>query len=165
VTGEGDRHGFDSIGETWPCYEAVSRANKSLPLFEEVAPSRDEALAIVARVPPGSRFTQEMSKCSGGRPCCKDGPSHGPYWFAHTPRKNGKRGKRVYVGPERKKHRIELAWEVYAAALAELEATPEGRRLRELEALAGRPRLARTSEVLDQVPITSFGGGRTRVPK
>ena len=143
----------------------VRRTNKTLPLFKEVTPSREEAFRIVARIPPTSRFTQELSKCSGGRPCCKDGPSHGPYWYVRTPQKNGIPGKRIYVGPDHKKRRIELAWEVYLAAVAELEATPEGKKLRELEALAGRPSLARTGNEVVDVPIIAFGGGRTHVPK
>lgn len=121
----------------------------SLALFPK--PTRERAFELVARFPLGSRFYQRMRKCLG--PCCKASPSHGPYWVLEAPRPAGKPRHR-YVGSDEKKREIEAAWALVSAELAVAEASPAVQELRQLEALAGRPTIARTStdtiKVFDQ---------------
>ncbi|MGH7604567.1 MAG: hypothetical protein ACRENK_11300 [Gemmatimonadaceae bacterium] len=109
----------------------------SLALFPERRPSHDRAFALVERIPIGSRLRLHMVK------------ENGPYWYAHTPVRNGKPSKKRYVGSDQKKHELEQAWEIVAGKLAEatakVETLPQVRALRDLEMLAGRPSIARAS--------------------
>jgi len=121
---------------------------------------RDEPLQVVALVPLGSKLRQMRVKGQ-------------LYWFARTPARPGVKSRRVYVGSDAAKAIVERAWAIVGAELAQLEATPEGRKLRELEALAtSSPRLARTIAKpvvieLPQLELALVAGGRAgrRRPK
>lgn len=91
-------------------------------------------------MPIGARLVAEYRTVNGHRA--------GPYYCARFSVEG--QAKAVYVGSKQKKRELELAWEVVGEELAAAEASPAVRRLRELEARAGK--LARTSAVID-VPI------------
>lgn len=105
-------------------------------------PTRERAWELVERFPIGSRFAEEMIKSRGRE--------YGPYWFVRFT-SNGKTVRR-YVGDKAKKREIELAWEVVGAELEAAEQHPDVKRLRALEAKAGK-RLARTTAAVVDVPI------------
>lgn len=91
----------------------------------------------------------------------------GTYWFARTPARPGHKSKRVYVGSDANKAVLEAAWAKVQADILRAEATPEGRRLRELQALAGGPTLARTSadepvQIFDMAALGRAGGRRPK---
>lgn len=126
----------------------VAPQNASLSLFgdDATAPSLERALAIVARFPLDAVFIQERTKCP--RACCHGGASHGPYWYARIPIRDGEsRGHRLYVGSDAKRRAIETAHTMVREALqaAELaakreleraERSPELTQLRSLQAAA-----------------------------
>lgn len=93
--------------------------------------AHEEPHELVKRIPIGSRL------CRNGR----GGP-----WIARTPFAPGVKSRKVYVGSDSNKGLVERAWAVVGAELAELEATPEVRKLR---ALGGGPTLARAANVVD----------------
>lgn len=94
--------------------------------------AHEDPFELVKRIPVGSRFV-------------RNGTTR--YWFARTPFGPGMKSRRLYVGSDANKAIVERAWAIVGAELAELEATPEVRKLR---ALSG-PALARTDVV--EVPI------------
>ena len=135
----------------------------SLPLFED-EPTRDEALWLVKKYPLGCALRQIRR--------------HGNkvYWSARTPRE----GKDVFIGSEQKKRRIERAWEIVRAELAqaaaeaapavrELEraadAIPAIRKLRELQTISGVKggTWLYAGKGVDEVLMAA--GGETRPPK
>jgi hypothetical protein len=123
----------------------VGGQNRTLPLFAR--PTSDEAWKLVQRVPLGSRLAKEPRKSKGRRY---------EYWFAHVKQGKG-RPKRVYVGDEDAKRRLELAWAVVGEELAAAERSPEVQRLRRLEARAGK--LARTAAAnIVEVPMRGVAG-------
>jgi hypothetical protein len=125
----------------------------SLELFPgERRPSSKEAWEIVERFPVGCRLAQETSQSHGGR------YKNGPYWFAYVRQGHG-RPLRIYVGTDARKRRIELAWEIVSEELAEAANTPAVKRLRAMEARAGK--LARTSATVD-VPIVEVRAQRPK---
>jgi len=97
--------------------------------------SRERAYELVRRVPIGSNFWQRGTRCHTPGCYCATGRSHGPYWFASPGR-----GPCVYVGTDEARALVEAAWVLVgaelAAAEAKVDATEEGRRLRELRELA-----------------------------
>lgn len=114
--------------------------------FEKLAAEGDP-LKLAAFIPIGT--TLRRKPISGGM-----------YWYARLP--DGYR----YIGSDENKALLEQAWDQVSAQIAAVEQTPEGRRLRELEAVT-RPSLARTSGDLVDIPILSQAsaaalGGRTR---
>jgi len=114
------------------------------------AVAEGDPFRLVALVPLGSRLRTQV--VNGAR-----------YWFARTPARPGlDAGERIYVGSDANKATLEAAWATVQAAIREAEATPDGRRLRELQELAGGPSLARTSasEVVDIPILGSVGSGR-----
>ena len=153
-----------SMAKSWMVLTGLMTRRKaphsSLPLFP--LPTRERAFELVARFPLGSSFQQRMNKCQGA--CCRNGASHGPYWVVTVPRSAGKPRQR-FVGSAEKKREIQAAWALISAELAEKEALPAVQELRHLEMLAGRRPLARTAHDVLDVPILSFGGGRTRIQK
>ena len=142
----------------------------SLPLFEDGGLTRDRALQMVARCPLGSGLRKVKTKCAGA--CCKHEPTHGPYWHARTPVVDGKGGKSVYVGSDEAKARLEAAWELVRAELAEAEAkaeaasqaVPEIREYRALQAVAGVRTSRAYAGLIDRVRLVAVGG-ETRPPK
>jgi len=122
---------------------AGPKAGATLPLFGE-RPSSGEAWALVDRVPIGARLCKQ--NVTRGRYRTK-------YWFAYVAQGHGK-PKRIYVGTDANKRELELAWQVVSAELEAAEASPEVRKLRELEKRAGK--LARTSPSTAEVPILAM---------
>ncbi len=133
-----------------------------MPLFEGEL-TRDEVLKLVARYPLGCGVHQIRR-------------GNHWYWSARTPLDGGRGGKDVYIGSEEKKLRVERAWQLVRAELAEAEAkaaapllkiaadaraatesVPEIRHLHELRERIG------VRKVVD-IPIQKVGG-ETRPPK
>ncbi len=137
----------------------------SLPLFEEELTAED-AHKIVARIPLGSRLSEEYGGCGGA--CCKRGASHGPYWYARTPRRDGAGGKRIYVGSLANKVRVERALSIVDSelALAETKAADASgdvpQDIRNLHELRERFGVRKTSVVDVAMAMV---GGETRPPK
>lgn len=93
--------------------------------------AHEEPHELAKRIPVGSKLVR------------KDGRGRGP-WIARTPFGPGVKSRKVYVGSDSNKALVERAWAIVGAELAELEATPEVRKLR---ALGGGPALARVVDV------------------
>lgn len=118
-------------------------------------------MELLARYPLGSSFSQFFKNCQGA--CCKDGPSHGPYWVVTAPRSAGKPRTR-HVGSDEKKREILAAWALISAEIANVESSPAVQELRRLEALAGRRGVVRAQPDVVVQPTASMGGGM-RPPK
>lgn len=89
-------------------------------LFEPPEMTRDEALEIIERYPIGARFSSEYQKCTGA--CCRvpGARGHGPNWVAVVRTTEGRR--RLYIGTNEKKKRIEQAHALIRAEIGKLEA-------------------------------------------
>jgi hypothetical protein len=137
----------------------------SLPLFGEGELTRDRALALVKKYPVGCSLRQIRR--------------HGKlYWSARTRSSDG--GRDIYVGSEANKRRVERAWDLVRAELAQAteeaapairqlelaaDATPAIRKLRELQTISGVKggTWLYAGKGVDEVRMVV--GGETRPPK
>ena len=119
--------------------------------FEQLAEERDAA-KLVAYIPIGSPLHQR--NVSGSL-----------YWYAFTRERPGVKAGRCYIGTDANKAILEAAWATVQAEIERAAATPEGRRLRELQELAGGPPLARTNAERPQKIAVGAGRGGPRRPK
>jgi hypothetical protein len=85
--------------QRWGPALALALAPPAL-LAKTPAATTPEPLAKTAAAPPARWYRQRYVRCGNPR-ClvCKDGPAHGPYWYALW-RENGRLRSR-YVGTER----------------------------------------------------------------
>jgi hypothetical protein len=119
-------------------------------LFDRIAAEGDP-FKLAAYIPVGSRIYPHAHRRS---------------WLANAP--GGRRG--IHIGGDANKARLEAAWAVVQAEIDRMEATPEGRRFRELQSLARptppRPRLARIAPQAAERPepqgAFAFAGGERR---
>lgn len=115
-------------GILWCCRIVPrQRSIPSLPLFPDL--TRAEALELVKRFPLGTAIRREFRRCRGA--CCakKGSRGHGPYWFGWI----GSVRRWKYIGREEAYGRLERAWAMLGAELAELEAEEAARQARAAE--------------------------------
>lgn len=129
----------------------TKKAPASLALFPQ--PTSAEAWALVERYPLGCSFIAKYKKN-------REGVFTGPYYVARWTEEGEQ--LEAYVGTEDKRARVAAAQQLVAAELEKARRdaeTPELRRVRELEARAGKVKRAKppTRGRVASIPILRFG--------
>ncbi len=87
-----------------------------LSFLPDDGPTPERARALVAKVPDGADLRKEWVRCPHA--CCKNRPTHGPYWYAYFFNPETRRRRKVYIGNEGKLYELLASWRFMRAERA-----------------------------------------------